>query len=465
MDAFPVFLDVKDRTALVFGGGAEAASKLRLLLKTTANVIVVAPEVDGHEMQLDRATHAATDPLAFDVPADTAIAYAATGDRTLDAAIATRLRAHGVTVCAADQPDVSDFSTPAIVDRDPVVVAIGTEGTAPVLAREIKRRVEGLLPSGLGRIARNAGRLRERVARLLAPGAPRRDFWHRLFGPALSGWFEGDTELFDRAARELLDGDAAEAKGSVAFVGAGPGTADLLTRRAAHLLDRADVVLFDALVHPSILELARREAVTIDVGKRAGAHAMRQEEIEALIVRHALEGSRVVRLKGGDPSVFGRLGGEIDAARAVDLPIEVVPGVTSASAAAASTLAPLTERGRAQELRLVTAHGETGDADDVDWAGAAASTAPLAVYMGRRQASEVQRRLVLNGRDAATSVVLVENAGRPDERVAHATLGTLAEAVAAMGGSGPLMMLIGVRSRLADTLLTDTVSTNLLEAA
>ena len=453
MDAFPVFLRVKDRKAVVFGGRAEAAAKLRLLLKTTAEVIVVAEEIDPVEMQIGAARLERSHPLAFDFPDDVAIAYAATGDRALDAAIAARARHRGITVCAADQPDVSDFSTPAIVDRDPVVVAIGTEGTAPVLAREVKATIESMLPNGLGRIAAKARALRGHVASRLSPGEPRRRFWHALFGRALNGEFERAAAgaSFGNMARALLDEvETTDRPGSVAFVGAGPGNADLLTRRAAHLLDRADVVLFDALVSRDILELARREALLVDVGKRAGAHAMSQTEIERLIVDHASAGARVVRLKGGDPSVFGRLAGEIDAARGVGIACEVVPGVTSASAAAASALAPLTERGRAQEIRLVTAHGEDGEPDGVDWTSAARGTAPLGVYMGRSRARDVQRRLLLNGRDAATPVVLVQDAGRSDERIAHGTLGTLGDRVEATAGTGPLMMLIGVRSRLLE---------------
>ena len=449
MNAFPIFLDLAGRTALVFGGGAEAAAKLRLLLKTTARVVVVAQRLEPGEIDLGHAEWAEADPLAFPIPEGAALAYAATGDRDTDAAIARRCRAAGVTVCAADQPEVSDFSTPAIVDRDPVVVAIGTEGTAPVLAREVKARVEALLPAGLGAVARAAAGLRGAVARKVAPGRARRTFWGALFAPALDG--KVDADAFAARAESLMTRAGRGAPGRVALVGAGPGGADLLTRRAARLLDRADVVLFDALVDPEVLELARREALMFDVGKRAGRHAMPQAEIEALIVRHAKDGALVVRLKGGDPSVFGRLAGEIDAVRAAGIPCEVVPGVTSASAAAAAALAPLTERGRAQELRLVTAQGASGDPEGIDWAAAARSDAALAVYMGRGRAPEVQRHLVLGGRDPATPVALVENAGRAAQRIAHGTLGGLSDAVREIGGTGPLMMLIGVRSRLAET--------------
>ncbi|MCF3932917.1 siroheme synthase CysG [Acuticoccus sp. M5D2P5] len=446
MKTFPIFWSVEGRTALLFGGGSDAAAKLRLLQKTTAKIVVVARAFEPDVIDLSDVEAIAADPLTVALPENVALAYAATGDAALDAAIAYRMRAANIPVCAADQPEVSDFITPAIVDRDPVVVAIGTEGTAPVLAREIKARVERLLPTHLGAVAKKANALREHVARTLAPGAPRRRFWHGLFGPALDGAFE--RESFGRAARRLLDVGATKPDGAVSFVGAGAGGADLLTERARLRIDRADVVLYDALVAPEILELARREAIMVNVGKRAGRHALSQDEINALIVAHARDGARVVRLKGGDPSIFGRLAEEIDAVQAAGLPAEIVPGVTAASVAAASSLSPLTERGRAQELRIITAHGADGEEDieSVDWA-AAAGNAPLAVYMGRRTAPRVAARLVREGRAADTPVVLVENAGRSDERIAHSALSDLAATVARFGGSGPLMILIGVNSR------------------
>lgn len=444
MQSFPIFWNVHERTVLLFGGGAEAAAKLRLLKKTTAHIEVVAEAFDD-TIDLDGTTPIVADPQTFNIP-DAALAYAATGDPEVDAMIAARCRVAGVPVCAADQPGVSDFITPAIVDRDPVIVAVGTEGTAPVLAREIKARVERMLPANLGRVARKAGALRDHVAQTFAPGGARRRFWHALFAPALDGAFERNG--FGAAAKAALQDRERNPK-PVSFVGAGAGGADLLTERARQRIDRADVVLYDALVSPDILELARREATLVNVGKRAGRHAMRQGEINALIVRYAGEGGRVVRLKGGDPSVFGRLAEEIDAVQAAGFGIEIVPGVTAASVAAASALAPLTERGQAQELRIVTAHG-AGGADDieaVDWASAATGTAPLAIYMGRSNARNVQRRLVLQGRAPATPITLVENAGRLDETIAHGTLGGLGDLAQTMPGEGPLMILVAMRSR------------------
>ncbi|WMS43998.1 siroheme synthase CysG [Acuticoccus sp. MNP-M23] len=447
MDHFPVFYSVKGRSVIVFGGGAEAAAKLRLVQKTSANIVVIAEAFEPGVIDLAGTTPVLADPLAALLPDNVALAYAATGDAAKDAAIARRLRTLNITVCAADQPDVSDFITPAIVDRDPVIVAIGTEGTAPVLAREIKARVERMLPSGLGRIARKAGALREHVAGRFAPGGARRKFWHALFAPALDGAFERTG--FGRAARELLAANDTPEQGFVSFVGAGAGGADLLTERARQRIDRADVVLHDALVAPEILELARREAILVNVGKRAGRHQMRQDEINETILHYVREGHRVVRLKGGDPAIFGRLAEELDAVGAEGFGFEIVPGVTAASVAAASALAPLTERGQAQELRIVTAHGAGGedDVDAVDWAAAGASTSPIAIYMGRRAAPRVEARLLTGGRDPATPIILVESAGRAEEVRVHATLATMSSAVGTLPGTGPLMILLAMRSR------------------
>ena len=449
MDAFPIFWTVKDKPVVVFGGGADAAAKLRLVRKTSARVHVIARAFEPEVIDLSGTTALAADPLTAPLPANTVLAYAATGEPELDAAIAHRLHALNIPVCAADQPAVSDFITPAIVDRDPVVVAIGTEGTAPVLAREIKARVERLLPAGLGTVARKAGALRDRVAGRTSPGAPRRRFWHALFTPALDGAFERDGLAFEEVAETLLANGGEAESGFVSFVGAGAGGADLLTERARQRIDRADVVLHDALVAPEILELARREAILVNVGKRAGRHAMRQAEINEVIIAYAARGHRVVRLKGGDPSIFGRLAEEIDAVQGAGFAFEIVPGVTAASVAAASAKAPLTERGQAQELRIVTAHGAGGEEDieAVDWASAASGTAPLAIDRGRRGARGVQRRLVLQGRSPDTPVILVESAGRQDEARRHATLGQLADAVETLPGDGPLMILVAMRSR------------------
>lgn len=451
MRAFPIFMQAEGRTIVVFGGGADAAAKLRLVAKTQARILVVSQTPVTAEIDLGAAQWINADPLSFEFPTETAFAYAATGDAALDAKIAHHARYNHVLVCAADQPEVSDFITPAIIDRDPVVIAIGTEGTAPVLARMIKAQVEAMLPQGLGALASLASSFRDRVASALAPGGERRSFWRAFFNGALDGRLT--VEAAQERAEALLasQSDTAPREGFVSFVGSGPGGPDLMTMRARKVLDEADVVLYDALAAPEILELARREALMVHVGKRCGKHSLKQDEICDLIVAHARQGHHVVRLKGGDPSIFGRLAEELDVVSAAGLGFEVVPGVTAASAASASAAAPLTERGNAQELRVITAHGSqehgaNGDAD-VDWASLARSGSAIAIYMGKRAASDVQRQLILNGRSSATPVVLVENAGRANEVIHHTTLSELGSAAKATGKGAPLMMLIGVVSR------------------
>lgn len=451
MRAFPIFIQAEGRTIVVFGGGADAAAKLRLVAKTQARILVVSKTLVAGEIDLGAAEWINADPLSFKFPPETAFAYAATGEALLDAKIAQHARDKHVLVCAADQPEVSDFITPAIVDRDPVVIAIGTEGTAPVLARLIKAQVEAMMPQGLGALAKLANSLRGRVAATLAPGGARRSFWRAFFDGALEDRL--DVETARERAEVLLAGltDTAPREGFVSFVGSGPGGPDLMTMRARKVLDEADVVLYDALAAPEILELARREALMVNVGKRCGKHSLKQHEICDLILEHARQGHHVVRLKGGDPSIFGRLAEELDVVSHAGLGFEVVPGVTAASAASASAAAPLTERGHAQELRVITAHGSQengadGDAD-IDWATLARSDSAVAVYMGKRAAADVQRQLILNGRQSDTPVVLVENAGRTTEVIHHTILSELGAAAKATSKGAPLMMLIGVVSR------------------
>ena len=464
MRAFPLFVQTTGRVVVVFGGGADAAAKLRLVAKTDAHVLVVAENLVPGEIDLGHAEWIKSHPLAFAFPDNVAFAYTATGDEDLDAEVAHHARAHHVMVCAADQPDVSDFITPAIVDRDPVVVAIGSEGTAPVLARMIKAEIEALLPNALGTLAKAAEHLRDRVAARLHQSRGRRLFWRGVFKGALSGHLD-EQAIRERAEHLLANPAASEARqGSVIFAGSGPGGADLMTLRARRALDEADVVLYDALVAPDILELARREALMVDVGKRSGRHSLNQKDICDLIVRHARDGHHVVRLKGGDASIFGRLAEELDAVAEADIPFSVVPGVTAAAAASASAAAPLTERGNAQELRVITAHGAEDD-PDLDWASLANSNSAIAVYMGRRAAIDVQRKLILNGRAPNTPVVLVENAGRPTEVIHHTQLAELGRTAAATSKGAPLMILVGVVSRHAAKLASPLPASTARKAA
>ena len=455
MRHFPVFIDTRMARVVVSGAGAVALAKLRLILKSEAEVAVFGvepvPEVldfaaNGRISLSDRAVEASD-------LAGAGLFYVADED---DAAIA-RARAlgtqAGVPTNVVDNLEASDFITPAIVDRDPVTVAIGTEGAAPVLARAIKRDVEAMLPASTGLLARVARAFRP-AAEALPEGSARRRFWSRFFfeaGPdAVRG---GGASAAEAALPELLAEELARgaAPGRVALVGAGPGDPDLLTRRAAALLHEADVVIHDRLVSGAILELARREAVVIEAGKTGFGASWKQDDINAEMVAHARDGHLVVRLKGGDPVVFGRLDEEIEALSAAGVAYEVVPGVTAASGAAAGLGLSLTRRGRNSALRIVTAHDVEGFADQ-DWRGLASPGATAAIYMGKRAAGFLRGRLMMFGADPQTPVTAVENATLPHERVINTTLKDLPEALVAAQPKGPVVLLLGIAARGAVAL-------------
>lgn len=452
MQHYPIFLAVAGRRICVVGGGWAAIGKLRTLMKTEGLIEVYARETDP---QID--TWEAEGKLRVIRRAFTqgdaqgaVLVYAAADEEVADAETARLGRAAGVLVNIVDNLQDSQFITPAIVDRDPVTVAIGTEGAAPVLARAIKADLEERLPTGLGTLARVGKTFREMVERLPF-GARRRDFWSDYYfneGPrALT---QGEDALQDTLDDLLARHEAKiDAPGHVAFVGAGPGDPELLTLKARRLLHEADVVIHDGLVPDAIIDLARREANIIPVGKTGyGAHTP-QGDINALLVEHAEQGAKVVRLKGGDPVVFGRLDEEIEALDARGLDWSVVPGITAASASAAAIGQSLTRRGRNTAARLLTAHDVDGFAEH-DWTQLARPGEVAAIYMGKRAARFLQGRLMMHGADRFTPVTVIENASRPDQRVLGATLDTLT-ATLTEAGDGPALILFGLAPRDAVT--------------
>ena len=456
MQHFPIFLSMADTRIVLSGGGEAAIAKLRLLLKTPARIEVFAPspapEIEGWAAEgrlcLTRSALQGGDVTGA------ALFYAADEDAAEDARTAALAKAEGALVNVVDNLHASAFITPAIVDRDPVTVAIGTEGAAPVLARAIKADLEARLPATLGTLAR-IGKAFRKVADALPMGRARRDFWADYYfaeGPRAFAR-EGETgvewALDDLLARHLSQ-QARE--GHVAFVGAGPGDPELLTLKARRALDEADVVIFDRLVAPGILELARREALMVDVGKTPFGPSTPQDRINALIVEHAGTGAQVVRLKSGDPTVFGRLDEEIEACDAAGIGWHVVPGITAASAAVAAVGQSLTKRGRNSAVRFLTGHDVAGFADH-DWAALARPGEVAAIYMGKASARFVQGRLMMHGADRATPVALVENASRPDQRIVEAQLATLPADLDRAAMSGPVLMLYGLAPRMAATAL------------
>ncbi len=448
MQHFPIFLNVRNARIVVSGGGEAALAKLRLLLKTEARVDVFATEpaveiVDwaaGGRIILTRRRVQPGD------ISGAALFYAADEDATQDARTAAIARAEGALVNIVDNLDGSGFITPAIVDRDPVTIAIGTEGAAPVLARAIKADLEARLSPSLGILAR-IGKAFRPVAERLPMGRKRRDFWAEFYfdaGPRAVD--AGGADAAEVALDELLSRHLGTegTRGRVDFVGAGPGDPELLTLKARNALDRADVVIHDRLVTPEVLELARREAVILDVGKEGFGPSTAQHRINALIVEHAGAGAQVVRLKSGDPTVFGRLDEEIEAVAAAGIDWRIVPGITAASAAVAAIGQSLTKRGRNGSIRVLTGHDMQGFAEH-DWAGLARPGAVAAVYMGKKSARFIQGRLMMHGAAADTAVTVIENVSRSDQQIHATDLARMARTMAEV--RGPALTFIGLSPR------------------
>jgi uroporphyrin-III C-methyltransferase / precorrin-2 dehydrogenase / sirohydrochlorin ferrochelatase len=457
MDHFPIFLATTGQRIVLSGGGDAALAKLRLLLKTTAQIIVYSPApaaeivhwAAGGKLTLhQRALHTG------DIAGAT-LFYAADEDATEDRRTATVARAEGALVNVVDNLADSGFITPAIVDRDPVTIAIGTEGAAPVLARAIKADLEERLPQSLGTLAR-IGKGFRKMADALPFGRARRDFWRDYyFNTGPKALAKGQTRL--RPALEtLLDAHLTRSAraGHIAFVGGGPGDPELLTLKARRALDEADVVIYDRLISPEILELARREALMIDVGKEGFGPSTSQDTINDLLVEHGLAGAQVVRLKSGDSTIFGRLDEEIDALDAHNIGWHIVPGITSASAAVAAIGQSLTRRGRNASVRFLTGHDMKGFADH-DWAALARPNEVAAIYMGKKSARYVQGRLIMHGADRATPVCVIENASRANQRILETTLNTLADDLAQADMTGPALTFYGLAPRAAANALAE----------
>lgn len=444
MQSFPMFFRTTGRRVVVAGGGEQAAQKVRLLLKTDARIAVLAPALDPELAGLAAAGRIAHEdgpvtPAAF---AGAALAFIATGCPGLDAALHALAKAAGATVNVVDRPELCDVTTPSIVDRDPVVVAIGTEGTAPVLARRIRTQVEEMLDPRLGAYAALAGRLRGAVAARV-PRERRRAFWAWAFdgAPWRAHRRGAEREAAAMLKAALADGAPGAPEGRIALVGAGPGARDLLTLRAVARLQEADVIFYDRLVDPGVLELARRDAERVYVGKAVGAHAWPQDRICALIVAEARRGRRVVRLKSGDPTVFGRAGEELAAARAAGVPIEVVPGVTAVAGLAAATGRPLTERGMADTLVLTTGRCRDGDGTP-DWAGHARPGTTLAFYMGAGAAAGIAADLLAAGVPAEAPATVGIAVTHARERIVETTVGRLPRAAA--DADGPAIIRVTI---------------------
>ncbi|MBZ8134996.1 siroheme synthase CysG [Afifella sp. IM 167] len=445
LDVFPAFHKVAGRRVLVVGGGEEAAAKVRLVGESSAEILVVAEEVEISLTEAIAATGARLAARAFEADdlEGAVLVFAATGEEEQDRAVVEAARARGVPANAVDRPDLCDFYTPALVNRAPLAIAITTTGAAPIIARRLRARLEAMLPGDYGSFIAFADGLRARVREALGNGEDRRRFWASFFdSTAAALFFSGDRRRAAAEAERLIEKASRPAEGFVALVGAGPGAEDLLTLRAQRHLQEADIVFYDALVPQAVVSQGRRDAERVAVGKRKGCHSKSQDEINRLLVAAAREGKKVVRLKAGDPMVFGRAGEELAALRAAGIAHEVVPGVTAGLAAAADLQLPLTLRGTASSLVFTTGHDMKGETLP-DWARLAAGGLTLSVYMGRSVAAGVAGRLVEAGLAADTPVAVVENASRADKRMFVGTLADLPALEHRSDITGPTLVVIG----------------------
>jgi uroporphyrin-III C-methyltransferase / precorrin-2 dehydrogenase / sirohydrochlorin ferrochelatase len=451
MKTFPMFLKLDGRRVVIAGGGEQAAQKTRLMLKTEAEIVVAADSLDPELAAL--AAHGRIRHLRGPVTCGTfrgaALVFIATGDEMMDAALAGCARTAGVLANVVDRPDLCDAFTPSLVDRDPVVVAIGTEGTAPVLARQIKTRVEQMLEPRLGDLAALAGRLRGLAAERIAP-ARRRAFWGWVFtGEPRTRHAQGAERDAARLVKEAIEAgglDAARSRqGFVSLVGAGPGSRDLITLRGVQRLQEADIIFYDRLVDPDLLELARRDAERVYVGKapwsEAEAAGWPQEKINGVIAAAARDGKRVVRLKSGDPGIFGRGAEEAATLDAAGIEWEIVPGVTAASAATASLGGFLTERGVTDAVLLITGQTREGIARP-DWAGHLKPGVTLAIYMGVANSGQIQADMLAQGLSPDLPVDVVCRAASPDQKILRTRLGEMAEAIRSGGIANPAIVLV-----------------------
>ena len=454
MRYFPLFLDLAGKPVLLVGGGDVAARKFALLADAGAVVTVVAPEL-GVEMvaavAAGSATHLEREFEAGDVNG-VWLVVAATNDRPVNAAVAAAAHALRIPCNVVDDRELSSFIMPAIIDRSPVQIAVSTGGASPVLARLIRERLETLLDGSLGPLAAFAERWRERVrAKFSDIGARRRFLSWMLTGPVAAALRAGRTQRAEDLAARALEDPAAVPQGHVVLVGAGPGNAGLMTLQGLRALQEADVIVHDRLVSPEVLDLARRDAARFDVGKFVGGGGATQEEINALLVEHAQRGEYVVRLKGGDPFVFGRGGEEIDYMREHGVSFEVIPGITAAVAAGAYAGIPLTDRRYSQAVRFLTGNSDEQLAQ-YSYADLAAGRETLCFYMSVGRLAGLRAQLLTAGVAGDMPVAFIENASRNEQRVVLSIVDSMQRDAAANQVKAPTLMIIGQVAKSAAEL-------------
>jgi uroporphyrin-III C-methyltransferase / precorrin-2 dehydrogenase / sirohydrochlorin ferrochelatase len=455
MQALPIFFKINNRHCVVIGGGDVAMRKVTMLLKADADVTVISTEIchELHELVTTKKIKYVKASFEKNQLDGSCLVIAATDDAIVNEAVSTAAKAQNIPVNVVDAPDLCTFTMGSIIDRSPVVIAVSSEGNAPVLARYIRTKIETMLPAGYGRIAAIAGEFREQVKEKFATTQLRRRFWEGVLqGPMVERVLAGQ----EQAARELLqdilsESDTAASKGEVYLVGGGPGDPDLLTFRALRLMQQCDVCVYDKLVSPEVMELVRRDAELIYVGKERDQHTMPQEEINELLAKLALQGKRVLRLKGGDPFIFGRGGEEIETLMELGVPFQVVPGITAANGVSSYAGIPLTHRDYAQACLFITGHHKDGSID-MDWVAMSRPNQTVVIYMGLVGLKEICEKLIAHGVSASMPVAVVQQGTTQKQKVVAATLADLVEKVLEADMKPPCLTIIGEVVKLRETL-------------
>jgi len=455
MQALPIFFNITNRLCVVVGGGDVAARKVTMLLKANAAVTLVAPEI-CHELQaLADAGRIKLMRGSYDAAQleGACMAVAATDNEAVNEIVSRDAKALNIPVNVVDAPHLCTFTMGSIIDRSPVVIAVSSEGNAPVLARHVRTKIETMLPAGYGRIAGIAGEFRDKVKAKFATMQERRRFWEDVFqGPMVERVLAGQEQAARDLLQSLIDNqDASASKGEVFLVGAGPGDPDLLTFRALRLMQQCDVCVYDKLVSPEVMELVRRDAELVYVGKARDQHTMPQEEINALLARLALQGKRVLRLKGGDPFIFGRGGEEIETLMQHGVPFQVVPGITAANGVSSYAGIPLTHRDYSHACLFITGHLKDGTLD-LDWTSMARPRQTVVIYMGLVGLAQICEKLIEHGVSPDMPAAVVQQGTTQRQRVVTATLRDLAQKVGEAGIKAPCLTIIGEVVHLREKL-------------
>lgn len=444
MQYLPIFTDLTGKAVLLVGGGHVALRKARTLLSAGAVLTVVSHqfEAEFYAWQQQQKAHLIQGDFDAAQLAGHWLVLAATDDDEVNAAVHQAATARQIWVNTVDDQDKCEFIFPSIIDRSPILVAISSGGTAPVLVRRLREKLETLLPQHLGPLAELVGRFRTKVQQKLQGFAQRRQFWEKVFNSNIVSLVQ--TQQLGAAEAELQQAlqDQQSNKGEVYVVGAGPGDPELLTLKALQLMQQADVVVYDYLVSEPIMQLVRRDAELICVGKKAGAHSVAQEHTNQLLIDLALAGKKVCRLKGGDPFIFGRGAEEIEVLLPHQIPFQVVPGITAAAGCAAYAGIPLTHRDYAQAVQFVTGHCQK-DGKEPDWHSLSRANQTLVIYMGLMKSAHIQAQLLAAGRAADTPIAILENGTRPEQRVITGTLAQLADLIEQQQVQSPALLVIG----------------------